>query len=288
MYILNFDFDACMQIRCVAGCERDGSEAPVHVRQAVRQAQDADARLHRVRVGLQGGPHPGETHQAGRVPARGHVPGRGHGAAPGQGGEEVAGHGERRRRRRRRRRAHRRQDDGAEGDEGAGTAAGAALRVVQHLRLHQGHGGGGPGPAAPRRRRRRRRRHPRGGDAAQHHHQRAGRPGARVDAGDAHHRQHHHRVRQAEPVVLPRRPGARHGRHPGGHGGQRHDGRRGGALRRARRAAGGVPCHLVAAQPGHLRRALSVWTPPFLREPARRQGWQGHPYQGDVLLQHHC
>jgi hypothetical protein len=34
------------QIRCFVGCERDGGEASVPVRQAVRQAQDADACLH--------------------------------------------------------------------------------------------------------------------------------------------------------------------------------------------------------------------------------------------------
>lgn len=224
-----------------------------------------------------GGANPGEGVRGGVGAARGDAPGRGRGASAG--GRRASG-------------GWRRRRQGAEeGDEGAGARQGAPLRVVQHLRLHQGHGRDGAvqdaaaklvAGAGDHRRRRR------GGGAAEHHHEHPAGPGAGVDAGDADDRHAHHRVREAEPVVLPGRPGPGDGRHPGGHGGERDDGGGGGALRRGRAgAAGGVPRELVAAEPGGVLGAVRGRAAALHGE---AEGWEarrGHPHQGDALLQDH-
>jgi fatty acyl-CoA reductase len=52
------------------------------------------------------------------------------------------------------------------------------------------------------------------------------------------------------------------------------------------KAAEAVPRHLVAAQPSRLLRSVRVRPPALLSEPARGEGRQGHPHQGDALLPH--
>uniref|UniRef100_J3MV95 Fatty acyl-CoA reductase C-terminal domain-containing protein n=1 Tax=Oryza brachyantha TaxID=4533 RepID=J3MV95_ORYBR len=203
--------------------------------------------LHCLRGRRPGGFDPGEGVRGRMGAAGGDVPGRGGGAAAGRRRAPPGG---------------RRRQGAEEGHEGARARQGAPLRLVQHLRLHQGHGRDGALQDAARRRGRRRRRR-RGGGAAQHHHQRPARPGARVDAGHAHHRHAHHRVREAEPALLPRRPGPGDGRDPGGHGGERDDGGDGGALRRAGQEGRPAVYHVSSS----LRNPAAYWV---LYEAGRR------------------